>query len=161
MEAAVQNTIYVRSPLGTIKISGNQNYITNVSFHNGSGLDNPTEVLMRCKLELVEYFKHKRKIFHVPINPEGTRFQKEVWGIVAKIPFGETKSYRDIAKIMGNLNKIRAVGMANARNPVAILIPCHRVSGIDGTLKGYAWGLERKKWLLDHEQSIKQLRLFV
>lgn len=109
------------------------------------------EHLKNLKKELGEYFSGKRKEFTVPLDPDGTTFQKQVWNALCKIPFGSAISYYSLAEKLGNPLSIRAAANANARNPVSVLIPCHRVIGADGHLTGYAGGLWRKKWLLEHE----------
>lgn len=101
--------------------------------------------------QLKEYFNGKRQSFSLPLAPEGTEFQKQVWKELCNIPYGETISYKTLATRAGNVNASRAVGMANNRNPIGIIIPCHRVIGANGSLTGYAGGLDRKEWLLNHE----------
>jgi methylated-DNA-[protein]-cysteine S-methyltransferase len=98
-----------------------------------------------------EYFEGSRKEFQLPLAPEGTDFQKRVWSELLNIPYGATCSYLDVARALGDANAIRAVGAANGRNPISIIIPCHRVIGADGSLTGYGGGLWRKEWLLRHE----------
>lgn len=112
------------------------------------------KILSQTKDELQEYFEGTRTSFTVPLNYPGTEFQKTVWEELLKIPIGSTKSYRDQAIACGNIRAIRAVASANGMNRIAIIIPCHRVIGSDGSLTGYAGGLERKRWLLDHEQKL-------
>lgn len=102
--------------------------------------------------ELDEYFHGKRKLFSVPLLLPGTEFQQSVWNILLEIPYGTTRSYMEQAKLLNNPKGVRAVASANGMNQIAIVIPCHRVIGSDGSLTGYAGGLHRKKWLLDHEQ---------
>ena len=115
---------------------------------------------LECGIELKEYFQGERSAFSVQIAPKGTVFQQLVWNELVKIPFGKKRSYREIAVAVGNERMIRAVGSANARNPIAIIIPCHRVIGADGSLTGYAGGLWRKEWLLEHEASKHAPQLF-
>jgi methylated-DNA-[protein]-cysteine S-methyltransferase len=103
--------------------------------------------------ELEEYFARKRTVFTVPIAPEGTTFQQRVWSELQTIPYGETRSYSQLADAIGKRSAMRAVGAANGRNPISIIVPCHRVIGRDGTLVGYGGGLERKRFLLDLEQA--------
>ncbi len=103
--------------------------------------------------ELDEYFHGKRRLFSVPLCPSGTEFQQSVWNILKEIPYGATRSYMQQAKLLNNPKGVRAVASANGTNQIAILIPCHRVIGSDGSLTGYAGGLHRKKWLLNHEQQ--------
>jgi methylated-DNA-[protein]-cysteine S-methyltransferase len=109
--------------------------------------------LERCAQELDEYFDGTRRTFSVPLCLAGTPFQRRVWDVLRGIPYGETFSYQDVARAVGNERALRAVGGANNRNPVGILVPCHRVIGKDGRLVGYGGGLWRKEWLLAHERS--------
>jgi methylated-DNA-[protein]-cysteine S-methyltransferase len=101
--------------------------------------------------QLKEYFAGKRREFDLPLRMEGTEFQQRVWRELTKIPFGETRSYGQLAKRLNNPNGSRAVGLANGRNPIAIIVPCHRVIGADGSLTGFGGGIDRKEWLLTHE----------
>ncbi|MGN0004937.1 MAG: methylated-DNA--[protein]-cysteine S-methyltransferase [Candidatus Gastranaerophilaceae bacterium] len=110
-----------------------------------------TELIKRTFVEIEEYFDGKRRNFDIPTNPKGTEFQKRVWEELKKIPYGKTESYGKIAKKIGNPKAQRAVGMANNKNPVPIIIPCHRVIGKNGSLTGYAYGLDVKKYLLNIE----------
>ena len=110
--------------------------------------------LKLCFTQLDEYFRGKRKVFSIPFQLHGTAFQKKVWHALLDIPYGLTKSYGDIAGKIGHKNAFRAVGNANNKNRIAIMIPCHRVIGMNGRLTGYAAGIWRKKWLLEHEKSI-------
>jgi len=110
-------------------------------------------VAAKCKAQFDEYFSGKRKIFDLPIKQSGTLFQEKVWNELIKIPFGKTISYLQLSQKIGNVKLIRAVGTANGRNNLAIVVPCHRVIGSDGSLTGYAGGLSRKQWLLEHENK--------
>ena len=114
-----------------------------------------TKLLLKAKKELEEYFAGKRKEFDLPLEQEGTEFQKKVWEALERIPYGETRTYKDVAKIVGNEKASRAVGMANNKNSIPIIIPCHRVIGSNGKLVGYALGLDMKKYLLDLERKNK------
>ena len=118
------------------------------------------EELKEAVLQLQDYFDGKRTTFTFPLNPSGTDFQKKVWDELLHIPFGKTCSYLDLSKKLGDVKAIRAVASANGKNPLWIVIPCHRVIGTDGSLTGYAGGLWRKKWLLEHENPVKQETLF-
>ncbi len=156
---------YYSSPIGTIEITGNEQGVNSLYFLDEkksiSGRIHPS--LKECIQQLDEYFNSTRKEFDLIINPEGTEFRKKVWNKLLKIPYGKTKSYLDIAKQMGDANANRAVGNANAKNPISIIVPCHRVIGNDGDLVGYGGGLWRKEWLLNHENSLvfgKQTTLF-
>ena len=114
-----------------------------------------TKLLLEAKRQLKEYFEGKRKLFDLPLKQEGTEFQKKVWDALEKIPYGETRTYKEVAKMVGNEKAARAVGMANNKNNIPIIIPCHRVIGSNGKLVGYALGLEMKKYLLDLENKNK------
>nr|WP_253201780.1 methylated-DNA--[protein]-cysteine S-methyltransferase [Clostridium sp. DSM 17811] len=114
---------------------------------------NETVLLKRANMQLQEYFCGKRKIFDLPLAPSGTEFQQKVWNSLLEIPYGKTKSYKDIAKNVGNIKAARAVGMANNKNPIFIIIPCHRVIGANGKLVGYAGGLSVKEKLLAIEKQ--------
>lgn len=149
-----------------MKIVGDDEAIKLVSFTD-DGIRStdgkvPKEV-KKAQHQLKEYFEGKREAFDLVVAPDGTEFQKEVWNSLMEIPFGNTSTYAKQAVKLGDLKKIRAVGAANGKNPIAIIIPCHRIIGSDGSLTGYAGGLERKEWLLKHEGSItgfNQLELF-
>ncbi|HNW96824.1 MAG TPA: methylated-DNA--[protein]-cysteine S-methyltransferase [Bacteroidales bacterium] len=151
---------YYNSPIGTIEITGSENGIASLYFVETENVytDCP-ECLAKCVKQIDEYFNKKRKIFDLKFDLQGTDFQKRVWTELLKIPYGKTCSYLDIAKAIGNKLSIRAVGNANGKNPVSIIIPCHRVIGSDGNLVGYGGGLWRKKWLLDFENK-SQTELF-
>ena len=111
-----------------------------------------TTLLERTSKQLDAYFAGRRQAFDLPLAPSGTPFQLAVWRALSQIPFGETRSYSDVAKAVGRAPAVRAVAAANARNPLSIIVPCHRVIGKDGTLTGYAGGVETKRWLLTHER---------
>ena len=147
---------YYSSPIGYLEIGGTGENIVSVNFLEANP-DRDAQVsplLEGCIQQLDEYFQKKRQKFDLPLLPEGTPFQKLVWEKLLEIPFGATNSYLDIAKRIGNPKAIRAVGAANGKNPVSIIIPCHRVIGANGKLIGYGGGLWRKEWLLRHEQSV-------
>lgn len=110
-------------------------------------------LLNQIKKELEEYFAWKRKMFTIPLKPTGTIFQQKAWEALTKIPYGETRSYKEEANLAGNPKAVRAIGWANNKNPIVIIIPCHRVIGADGNLVGYGGGIERKIWLLEHEKK--------
>jgi methylated-DNA-[protein]-cysteine S-methyltransferase len=151
-------TTYYQSPVGMIEISGNQKGIRSLFFIDAVKKNEPVpDDLKKCMHQLDEYFSRKRKIFELPLNVTGTPFQLKVWRELQKIPFGKTVSYMDLAKKLENVKSIRAIGAANGRNPVSIIIPCHRVIGSDGSLIGYGGGLWRKKWLLEFEQGMTSL----
>ena len=122
--------------------------------------ENPNKYNKLTINQLTEYFEGKRKDFDLPFDLEGTDFQKRVWAELLKIPFGKTRSYMDQARALGDVKAIRAVASANGQNKIAIIIPCHRVIGSDGSLTGFAGGLHRKKWLLHFETPPIQGELF-
>lgn len=114
------------------------------------------DVLNQTKTQLTEYFAHQRQSFNLPLNPQGTDFQKQVWHCLQQIPYGKTIAYGELASRLGKPpGASRAVGAANGRNPIAIVVPCHRVIATSGKLTGYAGGLDRKQWLLHHEQALE------
>ena len=116
--------------------------------------------LQDCVQQLDEYFKGTRTEFNLKLNPKGTEFQQKVWNELQHIPFGTTNTYREQAITLGNLKAIRAVASANGKNPIWIVVPCHRIIGTNGSLTGYAGGIWRKKWLLNHENPTTQQSLF-
>jgi methylated-DNA-[protein]-cysteine S-methyltransferase len=113
------------------------------------------EILRTAATQLEEYFRGLRKTFDLPLDPPGTPFQRAAWEILRTIPFGHTMTYGEQSRRLGSANKARAVGAANGRNPLPIIVPCHRVIGADGSLTGFAAGVERKAWLLRHEAAIR------
>jgi len=122
--------------------------------------ENISKCLQECVTQLDEYFNGTRKEFDLKLNPQGTDFQKRVWNELLEIPFGKSRTYLEQSKYFGDVKAIRAVASANGKNPIWIVIPCHRVIGSDGSLTGYAGGIWRKKWLLEHESGVKQQSLF-
>lgn len=158
----MEETCYINSPLGVAKIIGDVNGISSVSILNSNEKisNNIPEVLEDCVLQLNEYFNGNRKQFSLKLNPIGTAFQQRVWKTLQTIPYGKTISYLELSKQLGDIKAIRAVASANGKNPLWIIIPCHRVIGSDGSLTGYAGGINRKQWLLEHESPYKQQRLF-
>ena len=154
--------IYIQTPLGITKIVGDSNGVSEIKV-----LEDNLSISASIPIELIDavtqinnYFDGHLTVFSIKINPKGTVFQQKVWQELCKIPFGKTLSYLDIAKKIGDPNSIRAAATANGKNPLWIVVPCHRVIGSDGSLTGYAGGLWRKKWLLDHESTCKQQSLF-
>lgn len=142
------------SPIGVLEIAAANGSITRVTFMDDEpALSSSDPVLDECVKQLDEYFNGTRKTFDLPLAPIGTDFRKSVWSELQNIPWGHTISYMDLAKRLDDPKVIRAAGTANGKNPIAIIIPCHRVIGSDGSLTGYAGGLERKQWLLEHESS--------
>jgi methylated-DNA-[protein]-cysteine S-methyltransferase len=152
----------IKTPLGFAKLEGDENGITcfTVLNNNEKISDIIPEVLEDSVRQLEEYFKGERNEFSLKLNPQGTDFQKRVWDKLLTIPFGKTTSYLQLSKDLGDVKAIRAVANANGKNPLWIIVPCHRVIGSDGSLTGYAGGLHRKKWLLEHESPYKQQSLF-
>lgn len=145
---------YYKSPLGILKISADEKGITEIEFvnkENSSIRKSSSKIIRDCIKQLDEYFQGKRKSFELKLNPEGTEFQKKVWEELLRIPYGKTLSYGEVSRRIRNQKAVRAVGQAIGRNPISIVIPCHRVIGSDGNLTGYASGLWRKKWLLKFE----------
>ena len=154
-------TAFIKTPLGTAKIVGDENGIAVISILEEGELSKKIpKVLHETVKQLQEYFSGKRNDFTLKINPNGTEFQRKVWNELLNIPFGKTISYLDLSKKLGDVKAIRAVASANGKNPLWIVIPCHRVIGTDGSLTGYAGGLWRKKWLLEHENPTNQQSLF-
>lgn len=153
---------YIKTPLGICKICGSIEGISEISI-----LDEDVDIsksipepLQDFVIQLQEYFEGNRKEFQLKFNLKGTDFQKEVWQSLLNIPFGSTTTYLKQSRFLGDEKAIRAVASANGKNPIGIILPCHRVVGSDGSLTGYASGIWRKKWLLEHEQGCEQQRLF-
>ena len=146
---------YYKSPLGPIEIIGSQDSILTVNFVEEIliGEDELPFCVKECWKQLDEYFKGDRQEFFLNLEPAGTDFQKAVWRQLQQIPYGKTTSYGAIADILDRPNASRAVGGANGKNPIAIIIPCHRVIGSDGSLTGYGGGLWRKRWLIGFERG--------
>ncbi len=155
-------TARIRTPLGIAELKADEKGVVAITLLDTE--ETITEIIPETLQEAVnqlqEYFKGERKTFDFVMNPQGTEFQKKVWKGLLEIPYSKTLSYLEFSKILGDVKAIRAVASANGRNPIAIAIPCHRVIGSDGSLTGYAGGLHRKKWLLDHENPVKQQSLF-
>jgi methylated-DNA-[protein]-cysteine S-methyltransferase len=175
----IKSRLFYNSPIGALEIVGTNDGIENIIFvHllndirsccpglntltsftenslNKNLIDFP-EPIKDCVKQLDEYFDGKRKDFHVKLNPNGTEFQHKIWGIVADVTFGKTSTYQEIARRYGDVKSVRAVGNANSKNPIPIIIPCHRIIGTNGKLTGYAGGLLRKQWLLTHESNLEQ-----
>ena len=147
---------YINSPVGPIEISGDDDFVSTVVFVEEAKVDTNMlpKVIRDCKLQLEEYFAGTRKEFTLLLSQSGTDFQRRVWSELVNIPYGKTTSYLQLAKNIGDVKSIRAVGAANGKNNIAIIVPCHRVIGNNGTLVGYAGGLDKKKWLLDFESKM-------
>jgi len=146
----------VKSPVGTILLKSDGDAITGLYFTDDGYKppeDAALEIFIRCESELTEYFAGTRHTFSVKTKNAGTDFMERCWRRLLAIPYGETRSYKDIAEEIGNPKAVRAVGGANNKNNISIIYPCHRVIGKDGGLTGYGGGLWRKEWLLNHEKS--------
>tara|TARA_R110000737_G_scaffold197924_1_gene218119 strand:+ start:1650 stop:2126 length:477 start_codon:yes stop_codon:yes gene_type:complete len=158
----MEDVAYINTPLGVAKITGSSEGLSSIIVLDSEEplTDVIPESLEDAVYQLNEYFEGIRTEFQLDLNPEGTEFQKKVWLELQNIPYGRTASYMELSKLIGDPKAIRAVGAANGRNPLWIVVPCHRVIGSDGSLTGYAGGLHRKKWLLDHESPHKQQSLF-
>lgn len=158
----MEGIAYYDSPVGELIIRSRDEFITTINFNKQEKEEEyTTPVITQCVAELTEYFAGTRKFFSVPLSPDGTSFQKKVWNKLQEIPYGKTISYSQLALSLGDLKSIRAVGLANGQNPIAIMIPCHRVIGKDGEMVGYGGGLDNKIWLLKHEGYLSdQLQLF-
>jgi len=158
MESAV-----IKTPLGFAQLKGDAQGLSSISVFDGEKekvTDIIPEILEDAVYQLKEYFTGTRKTFQLTLNPQGTEFQKKVWEELLNIPYGKTTSYLELSKKIGDVKAIRAVAAANGKNPLWIVVPCHRVIGSNGNLVGYAGGLHRKKWLLEHESPVKQQSLF-
>ena len=150
-------TTCYQTAIGPFEITGHQKGILTITF-NKEPLKTDTELpacMKECMRQLDEYFKGRRQKFSIPLLLEGTDFQKAVWRQLQKIPFGQTASYGDVARSVGSPKAFRAVGNANNKNPIPLIIPCHRVIGSDGKLVGFGGGIWRKEWLLDHEKRFQ------
>lgn len=152
----MEKLFFYDTPIGKIGIAEEDGALTQLTFRTelpaGAVLEE-TPLIAQCRQQLDEYFAGKRKSFDLPLCPKGTEFQKKVWASLCKIPYGETRTYGEIAAAVGNPKAARAVGMANNRNPISVLVPCHRVIGSGGKLVGYGGGLDKKRFLLDLEQK--------
>lgn len=166
----------ISSPVGELLLTANDDGLTGVWFEehrygpadlrspvgSSTGSSAADDILRTAAGQLAEYFQGRRITFNLPLAPRGTPFQMRVWRALRDIPFGETISYGELAGRIGQVRAIRAVGGANGRNPLSIVVPCHRVIGADGSLTGFGGGVERKRWLLDHERALEatQVSLF-
>lgn len=152
---------YIKTTLGIATIIGDKNGVSVISVSDeGEASDIVPAILVNAVVQLNEYFEGKRNNFTFKVNPKGTEFQQKVWKSLLEIPYGETRTYMEQSKILGDVKAIRAVASANGKNPLWIVVPCHRVIGTNGSLTGYAGGLWRKKWLLEHENPTTQQSLF-
>lgn len=159
----------LESPVGPILLTANDTALTNLYMNQhrhavdlpADAVEQETPLLTEAKRQLTAYFAGERQVFDLPLAPEGTEFQKKVWKQLEAIPYGETISYGELATRVGNANASRAVGLANGRNPISIIVPCHRVIGANGKLVGYGGGLSNKEVLLGLERkTVQQPGLF-
>jgi len=164
------NMQYLDSPIGTLRLLSNGSQLVRIEFENhygdvtghdngdvsgnGTCAERSDPALAACARQLEEYFSRRRRQFDLPLAAAGTSFQRSVWQALAAIPYGELRSYRDIAQVIGNPSAVRAVGAANGRNPLPIVVPCHRVIGSNGSLTGFAGGLDIKTYLLELEGAL-------
>ena len=150
-----EHRAYYRSPIGVIEIVGTEEGLTAVNFvrRKPRGTTRSHPALRAAVAQIGEYFRGNRSRFTLPFSTAGTDFQKEVWGQLVRTPYGKAVTYAEVARAIGRPKAVRAVGQANHRNPISIIIPCHRVIGSDGRLVGYGGGLWRKEWLLAHERK--------
>lgn len=155
------STGFYPSPIGILKITYTANGISSLVFLDEENEQRSDDLFLQtCFLQLDTYFSGEKMSFDLPLDLEGTEFQKAVWRLIQTIPYGRSATYSGLARKLGNPRFARAIGQANARNPVSLIVPCHRVTGLSGDLTGYAGGLWRKRWLLEHEGWDKTLRLF-
>jgi len=147
----------ISSPIDSIIIQATEKGVSYVGFypptqHPQISIEYVTnQHIIECAKQLAQYFNKQRENFSLSLDTQGTAFQKSVWQALMTVPFGQTQSYSDIANALNNPKAVRAVGAANGKNPISIIVPCHRIIGASGKLTGYAGGLERKEWLLKHE----------
>ena len=155
--STVLHVSYCPTPIGLLEIEGDDRHVRAVTFVDapgGVGEVGANAVTEEAATQLAAYFDGARRTFELPLAPQGTPFQRAVWAQLRQVPFGETATYRDIALALDNANGVRAVGAANGRNPIAVIVPCHRIIGSSGQLTGYGGGLWRKEWLLRHEGAL-------
>ena len=158
------------SPIGELVITASDAGVSGVYFptsrhvpplhgvERGTGGEGPASVVLaRAREQLTQYFAKSRTAFELPLDPPGTAFQRRVWSALRTIPYGTTVSYSELARRLGDVRATRAVGAANGKNPIPIIVPCHRVVGARGELTGFGGGLDRKRWLLEHEGAIMML----
>lgn len=144
---------YLPTPIGTLEIQADEYSLLKIGFVDQQQLTRANAVTEQAHQQLSEYLLGQRRVFTLPLGALGTPFQQQVWQLLNKLPYGQTCSYQYIANQLGNPGAVRAVGAANGKNPLAIVVPCHRVIGANGSLTGYAGGLKRKSWLLELESS--------
>ncbi|WP_438839429.1 methylated-DNA--[protein]-cysteine S-methyltransferase [Aureibaculum flavum] len=157
-----ESITYYKTPIGMARIVGDSSGVSSITVIDGNDKSSTKipKCLQDCVQQLDEYFQKKRNSFNLKLNPQGTEFQKQVWQSLQQIPYGTTRSYQKQSEALGDVKAIRAVASANGKNPLWIVVPCHRVIGSNGSLMGYAGGLWRKRWLLEHENPPEQQSLF-
>jgi methylated-DNA-[protein]-cysteine S-methyltransferase len=153
----------MHTPIGALRLFAEDDALVGIEFVGGAPETSPPAdlshpVLAQARRQLAEYFSGDRTGFELPLRARGTDFQERVWAALARIPYGGTRSYREIAAEIGRPEAVRAVGAANGRNPLPIVVPCHRVIGADGSLTGYGGGITTKTWLLRHERTVLDAR---
>jgi len=154
------NDVY-DSPIGYLALKATTTHLTELKFVEKKGkVFHRNKITDETILQLNLYFNNELKQFSLPIQPTGSDFRIKVWSVLEKIQFGELKSYKDVAKELGSIKSVRAVGLANGDNPIVIIIPCHRVIGSNNSIVGYGGGIWRKRWLIDHENAGMQQTLF-
>ncbi|MCV6615698.1 MAG: methylated-DNA--[protein]-cysteine S-methyltransferase [Cellvibrionaceae bacterium] len=154
MSQAIQYCQTIPSPIGELQVCADNNGICAILYAPAPDYQlSPNPHTEAACHQLSQYFNGERKQFELPISPQGSEFQTQVWQQLQRIPYGQTRSYGEIAKALNKPNAVRAVGGANGKNPIPIIVPCHRVIGANGKLTGFAGGLEAKAWLLAHEQG--------
>ena len=156
------DTAFIDTPLGITKLEGDIHGLESITVLNNKEEITTIipETLEDAVYQIQEYFEGKREVFNLELNPQGTDFQKRVWSALTDIPYGKTISYLELSKTLGDVKAIRAVAAANGKNPLWIVVPCHRVIGSDGSLTGYAGGLHRKRFLINLESPVHQTSLF-
>ena len=151
------HTCCIDSPIGWLKLTASNKALQSVQFvdkKDGGENTGRSSILEKAALQFAAYFKGDRSTFALPLEPNGTEFQQTVWKTLSTIPYGSTITYSELAQRLGDINKVRAVGRANGQNPLPIILPCHRVIGSNNKLTGYAGGIEKKRWLLQHEGAL-------
>jgi methylated-DNA-[protein]-cysteine S-methyltransferase len=151
----IRHRTQLESPVGPLGLIASDDALIAIDFDAAAGAsdDRDHPLLARARRQLSEYFAGSRSVFDLPLAPEGSQWQRAVWTALGAIPFASTLSYAEIARALGRPKAARAVGAANGKNPIPIVIPCHRVIGADGSLTGYGGGIEKKRWLIAHERN--------
>ena len=156
--AATSYFLHINTPVDTLELEASDTHLLAIRFSSfkqkTEKMPSTHQILNNTKLQLKEYFKGKRNQFDLPLRAEGTSFEQDVWQQLCHINYGSTITYSELAKRLGDINKVRAVGRANGSNPLPIVIPCHRVIGVNNKLVGYGGGIENKRWLLQHEGAL-------